>query len=102
MIPSLDEEFIKQVYKEPVSSNTMLSLERATNTSNQPKTKGLPRPDLSVARNAWLFVSLKEGTQLQAIVQDGDYKRIDTGQLLLGQVPAYVLYPRRCRWHGHP
>ena len=77
MIPALDEAFINQVYKEPVSSNTMLSLESATKTSDQPKTKGLPRPDLSVPRNAWLFVTLKEGTQLPAIVQDGDYKRID-------------------------
>ncbi|KAJ5438091.1 Alpha/beta hydrolase fold-3 [Penicillium daleae] len=77
MIPELDEAFINQVYKEPVSSNTMLSLERATNTREQPRTKGLPRPDLSVPRNAWLFVTLKEGTQLPAIVQDGDYKRID-------------------------
>jgi acetyl esterase/lipase len=77
MIPELDETFINQIYKEPVSSNTTLSLERATNTREQPKTKGLPRPDLSVSRNAWLFVTLKKGTQLPAIVQDGDYKRID-------------------------
>lgn len=77
MIPSLDEAFINQVYKEPVSSNTMLSLERATKASDQPKTKGLPRPDLSVPRNAWLFVTLKDGTQFPAIVQDGDYKRVD-------------------------
>ncbi|CAI7640056.1 unnamed protein product [Penicillium glandicola] len=77
MIPTLDQAFINQVYKEPVSSNTMLSLESATKTNDQPKTKGLPRPDLSVPRNAWLFVHLKEGTQLPAIVQDGDYERID-------------------------
>ncbi|KAJ5513434.1 Alpha/beta hydrolase fold-3 [Penicillium fimorum] len=77
MIPSLPEEFINQVFNEPVCSTTMLSLERATNTSDKPKSKGLPRPDLSVPRNAWLFVSLKDGTQLKAIVKDSDYKRID-------------------------
>lgn len=87
MIPSLDEAFINQVFKEPVSSNTMLSLERASNTSEQPKAKGLPRPDLSVPRNAWLFVTLKEGTQFPAIVQDGDYERIDPVNLFSGKFP---------------
>lgn len=77
IIPALPEQFINQVFNEPVCSSTVLSLERATKTSDQPKTKGLPRPDLSVPRNAWLFVSLKDGTQLKAIVKDGDYKRID-------------------------
>ncbi|KAJ5774422.1 Alpha/beta hydrolase fold-3 [Penicillium paradoxum] len=77
MIPSLEDAFLNQIHSEPVLSNTMLSLERAANTNTQPKTKGLPRPDLSIPRNAWLFVKLKEGTHLPGIVQDGDYERID-------------------------
>lgn len=79
MIPPLDDAFLNQIYNEPVLSNTMLSLEHAANTNTQPKTKtkGLPRPDLSIPRNAWLFVKLKEGMHLPAIVQDGDYERID-------------------------
>ncbi|KAL2829518.1 Alpha/Beta hydrolase protein [Aspergillus cavernicola] len=80
MIPTLDDAFMNKIYEEPVLSTTILSLERASAEAAhqaRPKTKGLPKPDLSIPRNAWLFVSLKLGTHFASIVQDGDYERVD-------------------------
>ncbi|QKX54952.1 uncharacterized protein TRUGW13939_02042 [Talaromyces rugulosus] len=80
-IPSLDEAFLNQIYQEPVISHTGLSLEGASKSNDKPKTKGLPMPDLSVPRNAWLFSSLKNGTHFSSIVKDGDYQHVDPVRL---------------------
>lgn len=87
MVPSLDEAFLNKIYEEPVISTTALSLESAAAANSQPKTKGLPKPDLSIPRNAWLFVNLKHGTHFSSIVQDGDYERVDPVRLFSDKFP---------------
>ncbi|OBT65058.1 hypothetical protein VE03_05242 [Pseudogymnoascus sp. 23342-1-I1] len=87
MIPDLDKAFLDKIHEEPVITTTALSLERAAAAGAQPKTKGLPRPDLSIPRNAWLFVNLKNGTHFSSIVQDGNYERVDPVRLFSAKFP---------------
>ncbi|KAH9204916.1 Alpha/Beta hydrolase protein [Leptodontidium sp. 2 PMI_412] len=76
-LPPFEEAFLNKVYEEGVISTTATSLEQSAKSQTSSKSKGMPRPDLSIPRNAWLFDSLKNGTHLQAVVKDGDYERID-------------------------
>jgi acetyl esterase/lipase len=76
-LPPFEETFLNKVYEEGVISTTAISLERNPKPQTSPKSKGMPKPDFSIPRNAWLFDSLKRGTHLQAVVKDGDYERID-------------------------
>ncbi|KAL1604874.1 hypothetical protein SLS60_004414 [Paraconiothyrium brasiliense] len=77
MLPDFDAAYLNKIFDEPIISNTMTSLEQTASARPTTKIVGMPKPDLSIVRNAWLFDGLKRGTHLRAIVQDGDYKRID-------------------------
>ncbi|KAF2787650.1 alpha/beta-hydrolase [Melanomma pulvis-pyrius CBS 109.77] len=78
-LPTLDDTFLNQIFDEPVLTSTATSLEstaRPVVDEDKPK-KGLPPPDLSKPRNAWLFSAFKDGTHLSKIVQDDDFDRVD-------------------------
>lgn len=49
--------------------------------------KGMPSPDLSKARNAWLFSALRDGTHLSKIVQDNNFDRVDPVNLFAKSFP---------------
>lgn len=53
-------------------------------------------PDFSKPRNAWLFTKLKMGTQIAAIVPDGDYDRVDPYAMML----SATKFPPTCFVHG--
>lgn len=103
-LPDFGEDFINKVFEEPAITSTATSLEqasRATTGEDGPEepqstpapaeTKkpkgGLPMPDFSKPRNAWLFTQLKRGTQFAAIVPDGDYDRVDPWAMLSARSP---------------
>ena len=65
----------------------MLPLEHVAQSDAPTKTKGLPRPDLSIPRNAWFFVSLKNGTHFSSITKDENYERVDPVNLLSDRFP---------------
>lgn len=77
-LPAMPGDFLNKIFDEPVQTSTGSSLESAPKPEEpQEKPKGLPPPDLTKPRNAWLFSALKDGSQLAKIVQDGDFDRID-------------------------
>jgi acetyl esterase/lipase len=93
MIPPFPREFIDQIHAEPTQTTTMTSLERASASRGKKQKKGMPAPDFSVPRNAWLFTALKEGTHLKAIVKDDDFERIDPVRLFKpGFPPTFFLH----------
>ncbi|KAI1381232.1 Alpha/Beta hydrolase protein [Hypoxylon crocopeplum] len=78
-LPDVPGEFLDKIFDEPIQTSTANSLEAVPepqHTQGRPK-KGLPPPDLSRPRNAWLFSTLKDGSHLTKIVQDGDFDRVD-------------------------
>jgi acetyl esterase/lipase len=90
-IPDFDESFVNQIFNEPLLTSTATSLEKAsaastgdghsapssTGSQKPRREPGMPKPDLSIPRNAWLFSALKHGTHLGKIVQDGNFDRVD-------------------------
>lgn len=93
MIPTFPREFIDKIHDEPTQTTTMTSLERASAAREKNNKRGMPAPDLSVPRNAWLFTALREGTHLRDIVKDGDFERIDPARLFKpGFSPTFFLH----------
>lgn len=93
MIPQFPQEFIDKIHDEPTQTTTVTSLERASASQNKTKKKGMPAPDFSVPRNAWLFTALKEGTHMKAIVKDGNFERVDPVPLFKsGFPPTFFLH----------
>jgi pimeloyl-ACP methyl ester carboxylesterase len=80
-LPDFPEPFLLGIFQGPIPTYTELSLEKVAEESSKAAhgkpSRGIPKPDLSVPRNAWLFAHLKKGTHLQNIVQDGNYDRVD-------------------------
>jgi pimeloyl-ACP methyl ester carboxylesterase len=80
-LPDFPEPFLLSIFQGPLPTYTNLSLEKVGEGSSKAadgkSSRGIPKPDLSVPRNAWLFTHLKRGTHLQNIVQDGKYDRVD-------------------------
>ncbi len=93
MIPPFPRDFIDKIHDEPTQTTTVTSLEKAAAAQAKRSKRGMPAPDFSVPRNAWLFTALKEGTHMKAIVKDGDFERIDPVQLFKpGFSPTYFLH----------
>ncbi len=93
IIPPFPREFIDKIYDEPTQTTTVASLERASASRDRKIKRGMPAPDFSVARNAWLFTALKEGTHMKAIVKDDDFERIDPMLLFKpGFSPTFFLH----------
>ena len=63
-VPKLPEDFLHQVYEGPVP------------TSSPPMFKD-GKPDLSSPRNAWMISTLRDGTNIDKVIKDGDYTRAD-------------------------
>lgn len=80
-IPPFEKNFLDKIYEEPVLTTTLTSMEIMAASSarmeNQPKQRGLPPPDLSIPRNAWLFTALKDGTQIKAVVKDDAFEDVE-------------------------
>lgn len=76
-IPPFEQSFLQNIYEGPLLTTTVTSLERAAASSSKTKKRGLPAPDLSVPRNAWLFTALKNGTHMKAIVKDDNFEGVD-------------------------
>jgi len=88
MLPPFEKAYLDQIWEEPVIATTTTSLEKeASALASTPKTKGLPVPDFSIPRNAWLFDSLKSGTHLKAIVKDDKFERTDPVRLFSSSFP---------------
>ena len=88
-IPTFPDEFLNKIFDEPLLTNTTSSLESNSSTAEskeRPK-KGMPPPDLSKPRNAWLFSAIKDGSHLAKIVQDGDFDRVDPVNAFSPQFP---------------
>lgn len=93
MIPPFPREFIDKIHDEPTQTTTVTSLERASASQAKRSKRGMPAPDFSVPRNAWLFTALKEGTHMKAIVKDDDFERIDPVRLFKpGFSPTFFLH----------
>ncbi|KAI1341023.1 Alpha/Beta hydrolase protein [Xylariaceae sp. FL0016] len=75
-LPSFDQSFLDRVYEEPLQTFVPISLEKSANASDEPS-EGMPRMDMSVPRNAWLFSAMKVGTQMKLLIQDDDFDRVD-------------------------
>ncbi|KAK1708576.1 Alpha/Beta hydrolase protein [Colletotrichum lupini] len=84
-IPTLPQALTDKIFEEPVMTTTVTSLEKAAASQDGERKGGMPAPDLSVPRNAWLFAALKNGTQMKSIVKDDDFDRVD---------PVKVFHPK--------
>ncbi|KAH6981585.1 Alpha/Beta hydrolase protein [Ilyonectria sp. MPI-CAGE-AT-0026] len=76
-LPPFEQSFLQKIHEGPVLTTTVTSLERATASSSKTKKRGLPAPDLSFPRNAWLFTALKNGTHMKAIAKDDNFEGVD-------------------------
>ncbi|GME27151.1 hypothetical protein GTA08_BOTSDO10252 [Neofusicoccum parvum] len=85
-LPPFDPALLRRVFDEPPATSTGASesLEKGGSAddgssvgSREKRGRGMPRPDLSKPRNAWLFDGLKRGVHMRAIVPDGDFERCD-------------------------
>ncbi|KAF4302040.1 hypothetical protein GTA08_BOTSDO06246 [Botryosphaeria dothidea] len=76
-LPDFSASLTSRIFEEPPATFTQSSMEKESADAAKEKRKGMPQPDFSNPRNAWLFDNLKKGTQLAACVQDGDYDRCD-------------------------
>lgn len=88
-LPEFETTFTNKIFDEEILTSTTAALERSNKPvldEVKPK-KGMPPPDLSQPRNAWLFGALKDGTHLAKIVQDDDYDRIDPVNLFSSNFP---------------
>ncbi|KAK7442891.1 hypothetical protein CaCOL14_011109 [Colletotrichum acutatum] len=76
-IPTLPQALTDKIFDEPVMTTTAISLEKAAASQDVVIKRGMPAPDLSVPRNAWLFTALRDGTQMKTIVKDDDLDCVD-------------------------
>ncbi|KAK7708408.1 hypothetical protein SLS57_008989 [Botryosphaeria dothidea] len=76
-LPDFSASLTSRIFEEPPATFTQSSMEKESADAAKEKREGMPQPDFSNPRNAWLFDNLKKGTQLAACVQDGDYDRCD-------------------------
>lgn len=76
-IPTLPQALTDKIFEEPVMTTTATSLEKAAASQDGERKRGMPAPDLSLPRNAWLFTALKNGTQMKTIVKGDDYDGVD-------------------------
>ncbi|EXF81913.1 hypothetical protein CFIO01_02621 [Colletotrichum fioriniae PJ7] len=76
-IPTLPQALTDKIFEEPVMTTTATSLEKAAASQDGERKRGMPAPDLSLPRNAWLFTALKNGTQMKTIVKGDDYDSVD-------------------------
>ncbi|EEU35506.1 uncharacterized protein NECHADRAFT_55522 [Fusarium vanettenii 77-13-4] len=92
-IPPFEQTFLDKIYQEPILTTTVTSLETAAPSTSGTRKRGMPAPDLSIPRNAWLFTALKNGTQIKAIVTDGDFESVDPAQAFKpGFPPTFFLH----------
>lgn len=106
-LPDFGDDFINKIFEEPAIMSTATSLEEASQATGDrqeeqaapppfdtKKPKGVPMPDFSKPRNAWLFTKLKQGAQIAEIVPDGEYDRVDPYAMLSAK------FPPTCFVHG--
>ncbi|KAK3896516.1 Alpha/Beta hydrolase protein, partial [Staphylotrichum tortipilum] len=93
MIPPFPRDFLDRIHDEPTQTTTVTSLERVSALQAKKNRRGMPAPDFSLPRNAWLFTALAEGTHLKAVVKDCDFERIDPARLFHpGFPPTFFLH----------
>ncbi|KAK3900560.1 Alpha/Beta hydrolase protein [Staphylotrichum tortipilum] len=86
-LPSVSPDFLDKIHAEPVQTTTMTSLEKAAAApKDAPRRRGMPTPNLSVPRSAWLYTALKEGTHL-GLIHRGTGEDVDPARLFTRRFP---------------
>lgn len=86
-VPALPQEFLDKINEEGAVASAPSLFSKLQGNS-------VSVPDLSKPRNAWLLSHFRDGTWLRAIVQDGDYARVDPAKLFSST------FPPTCFVHG--
>ncbi|USP79377.1 hypothetical protein yc1106_06651 [Curvularia clavata] len=92
-LPSFEKAFLNRIHDEPTLTTTATSLERvapATSAASQRPQRGMPAPDLSLPRNAWLFTALKNGEHMAAVLKDSLPHEVEPTLAFSPQFPPTV------------